>query len=62
MTASASQVIGVINDIREWCKATVGFTAKRHEVSEVLLWILIRDEADKNLAQLKQDVDQMTTD
>ena len=62
MTASASQVIGVMADIKEWCKATVCFSAKQHEVSEVLLWILIRDEADKNLEQLKQDVTEITSD
>ena len=62
MTASASQVIGVLADIKEWCKATVTFAAKQHEVSEVLLWILIRDEADKNLEQLKQDVTEITSD
>ncbi len=55
MTASASDVIQDMDELKEWCRAGVHHTAMQRGTSEVLLWILIRDEADKQLELLQNE-------
>jgi len=55
MTASASDVIQDMEDIAQWCQASIHHIAMQRGTSEVLLWILIRDEADKQLELLQNE-------
>ena len=55
MTASASDVIQDMNELKEWCRAGVRYTSINRGTSEVLLWILIRDEAEKQLELLQNE-------
>ncbi len=62
MTASASAVIRDMDEIKQWCRAGVHHTAMQRGTSETLLWILIRDEADKQLELLKNETHSDTSD
>ena len=55
MTASASDVIQDMEHIAQWCQASIHHISMLRGTSEVLLWILIRDEAEKQLELLQNE-------